>query len=86
MGVSPDDLSTQCKFAEKLKLPFPLIADHSKKICDAYGVSWALIDRIKRITFVIDGTGVVRDVFTYELRFGKHVTDAKASAKTLVRK
>ena len=29
LGVSMDDLSTQKKFADSLKLPFPLLADPS---------------------------------------------------------
>ena len=69
IGVSPDDEKTQKKFEIKYKLPFPLIADHEHKITNAYGV-WdmkKLFGReymgILRTTFVIDGKGIIRNIF-----------------------
>src|SRR5512133_1493922 len=38
VGVSADNEKSHKSFAEKYSLPFPLIADTSKKILDAYGV------------------------------------------------
>src|SRR4051794_37792474 len=32
VGVSTDDHDTQCRFAESLGAPFPLIGDHDKRI------------------------------------------------------
>jgi peroxiredoxin Q/BCP len=70
IGVSPDDESTQKKFEIKYKLPFPLIADTSHDILEKYGV-WGqkkLFGReymgVLRTTFVIDGKGVIRKIFT----------------------
>src|SRR5262249_48627820 len=38
LGISADDLETQTKFAESLKVPFPLIADPEGVAVNAYGV------------------------------------------------
>jgi peroxiredoxin Q/BCP len=56
LGVSTDDVATQKKFADSLKLPFPLLADSDKKMAAAYGV---LVDEgyADRVTFVIDKAG-----------------------------
>ncbi len=63
LGVSPDSVKSHAKFAEKFKLPFPLLADEGHKIADAYGM-WVeknMYGRkymgVERSTFVIDGTG-----------------------------
>ncbi|MEM1108448.1 MAG: thioredoxin-dependent thiol peroxidase [Planctomycetota bacterium] len=37
-GVSPDDVKSHAKFAEKQSLNFPLLADPEQKICTKYGV------------------------------------------------
>jgi peroxiredoxin Q/BCP len=55
LGVSLDDLETQTKFAESLKLPFPLLSDKGGKAATAYGVKGAMW--ANRTTFVIDETG-----------------------------
>ena len=38
LGVSPDTAKDQKKFVDKFDLPFTLVADADKKICNAYGV------------------------------------------------
>ena len=59
LGVSTDDLDTQKKFAESLKLPFPLLADPGGKTAKAYGALMAERPMANRITFVIDKEGNV---------------------------
>jgi len=69
LGVSPDDTKSHMKFATKYSLPFPLLADTERKVCDAYGV-WgekSLYGRkflgVTRATFVIDTEGKVAHVW-----------------------
>ena len=69
IGVSPDSVKSHQKFAEKHKLPFTLVADTEKTVCQSYGV-WqekTMYGRtsmgVVRSTFVIDGKGVIRQVF-----------------------
>ena len=38
LGVSPQDVKSKAKFAEKYDLTFPVLADDDAKICDKYGV------------------------------------------------
>jgi thioredoxin-dependent peroxiredoxin len=52
LGVSPDDVATHKRFAESLKLTFPLVSDPGGKIQAQYGSG--------RIAFLIDKQGVVR--------------------------
>lgn len=67
-GVSADGVKSHLKFIEKKQLPYPLIADEDKKICEAYGV-WTLKSfmgkkfmGIERTTFVIGEDGRIAAV------------------------
>jgi peroxiredoxin Q/BCP len=69
VGVSPDDTKSHQKFATKFSLPFPLLADTGRQVCDAYGV-WgekSLYGRkfmgVTRATFLIDTEGKVARVW-----------------------
>jgi len=69
IGVSPDAVKSHLKFATKYELPFTLLADTEKAVCESYGV-WqekSMYGKksmgVVRSTFVIDGEGVVRKVF-----------------------
>ena len=63
IGVSPDTPASHKKFAEKYELPFTLVADPEKTVCQSYGV-WKEKNMygkksmgVERTTFVIDGDG-----------------------------
>ena len=61
LGVSLDSLDTQTRFAESLKLPFPLLSDKGGAAARAYGVKgllWA-----NRTTFVINEEGRITAIF-----------------------
>jgi len=60
LGVSMDDLATQTKFAESLKVPFPLLSDEKGEVAKAYGVAGD--GYAKRVTFVIGKDGRVSNV------------------------
>ena len=62
LGVSADDSVSHKAFAEKLHLPFSLLADPNKTIITAYGVKMPLLGFAKRVTFLIDRQGLVRKV------------------------
>lgn len=69
LGISPDDVSSHAKFAEKFALPFPLLADTDHAVAEAYGV-WKEKNNygrkymgIERTTFVIDAKGDIAKVF-----------------------
>lgn len=69
IGVSPDSIGSHQKFAAKFELPFTLISDTDKQICEEYGV-WqekSMYGRkymgVARTTFVIDKKGKIAHVF-----------------------
>jgi len=62
LGVSMDDLDTQKRFAQSLKLPFPLLADPKGDVARAYGVEGPGGAYAERVTFVIDEHGNVTKV------------------------
>ncbi|MCU0474080.1 MAG: thioredoxin-dependent thiol peroxidase [Bacteroidales bacterium] len=70
VGVSMDSEKSHKSFAGKYSLPFPLIADTSKKILNDYGV-WrekSLYGKtflgIVRTTFIIDEKGIIEKVIS----------------------
>ena len=60
LGVSVQPQSSKQKFAAKLGLNFPILADEKKEVAKAYGVMGPLGMHSRRATFVIDKSGVVR--------------------------
>jgi len=69
LGVSPDSSASHDKFISKFNLPFTLIPDEDKKICQAYGV-WVEKSMygkkymgVARTTFIIGKDGRIARVF-----------------------
>jgi peroxiredoxin Q/BCP len=69
VGISPDPVEKQLKFADKYGLKFPLLADTDHKVAEAWGV-WgekSLYGRkimgIVRSAFVVDEKGKLAGVF-----------------------
>ncbi len=85
IGVSVDSLETQCAFAKSLDATFAMIGDRDKRVSKAFDVLWPIIGKAQRVTFVIDGEGIVRDVFHHEVMVNKHLADVQESVKRLSR-
>lgn len=83
IGISTDDHQTQCKFAADNQLPYALVSDDDASISSLYGVKWPLLNLVRRVTFVIDPMGVVRNVFKYEVAWGRHAPSAVAATKKI---
>ena len=82
IGVSTDDEKSHKKFETKYSLPFPLIADESKDIVEAYGV-WGeknMYGKVymgtMRTTFIIDANGIIKKVI--------NKVDTKASSQQVL--
>jgi len=84
LGVSTDPLDAQCRFAEWAGVPFPLVADTTCSLSKLFGVCWPVIGVAKRVTFVADAAGVVRNVFRHELRVDQHVCDVRRALDALM--
>lgn len=61
-AASTDDPKTNRKFAESLKLDYPILSDPDKKVGKAYGVLIPLIGLPRRWTFFIDREGILRHI------------------------
>jgi thioredoxin-dependent peroxiredoxin len=83
LGVSSDSQQSHRAFAEKYRLPFPLLADTGAAVRKLYRVPKSLGVLPGRVTFVIDKQGVIRHVFNSQLNPAKHVAEAIQVLKTL---
>ncbi|MEJ1239914.1 thioredoxin-dependent thiol peroxidase [Chryseolinea sp. T2] len=83
LGISSDDEKSHRKFADKEKLPFPLLADTDKVVHDKYG-TWgekSMYGRkfmgTLRTTFVIDEKGKIEEIISK--------VDTKAHTKQILK-
>ena len=88
IGVSKDTLAKHAKFREKHSLSVVLAADEDGKTCEAFGV-WVeknMYGRkymgIERATFLIDGKGVIRNIWR-KVKVKGHVEAVLEAAETL---
>ncbi len=88
IGVSKDSVKSHDKFKEKYCLPFTLGADEDGSVCEAYGV-WVEKSMygkkymgIQRATFLIDGKGVLRNVWP-KVSVDGHAKEVLEAAKAL---
>jgi len=70
LGVSPDSIESHQKFAAKYKLPFSLLSDEKREVCEKYGV-WqekSMYGKkymgVVRTTFIIDQKGTIKKIFS----------------------
>jgi peroxiredoxin Q/BCP len=83
LGISSDSVESHASFAGKHRLPMTLLSDPKGAVRKQYGVKATLGLLDGRVTFVIDSDGVVRHVFSSQLRFGKHVDEALGVVRSL---
>ena len=69
LGISPDTPKAQKKFEEKFDLPFTLLGDADKTVCNAYGVIQEKnmygkkVMGVARTTFIIGPDGKIKHIF-----------------------
>ncbi len=69
LGISADSSDKQKRFQDKYDLPYTLLSDTDKKICEAFGVIkeknmyGKKVMGIARTTFVIGPDGRIKHVF-----------------------
>lgn len=86
LGVSKDNVKSHKKFAEKFKLPFPLLADTEHVVAEKYGV-WKLkkfMGReymgMERSSFLIDEDGNIAKVYE-TVKPADHAGEVKGDVK-----
>ncbi len=82
-GVSGDDIASHQRFAQRHKLPFPLLVDTGNHVRQAFGVPSVLGLLPGRVTYVIDAEGVIRHVFNNLLDGPAHRREALQALQLL---
>ena len=82
-GVSGDDAASHQRFAQRHGLPFPLLVDRGNQLRRAFGVPNSLLVVPGRVTYLIDGSGVIRHVFNNLLDGAAHGADALKALQQL---
>jgi len=85
VGISTDDMPTQCKFSGEVRTPFPLVPDPDKTICRAYDVLRPILRVARRITYVIGPDLKVAAVFQHEFMVRRHRDDVLAFVDMIYR-
>jgi peroxiredoxin Q/BCP len=83
LGVSPDAAESHARFAEKYRIPFPLLSDPDRSVMEAYG-AWG-----EKTSYGRKTTGVIRSTVWIgpDGRVRRHwprVTDAEAHPKEVL--
>ena len=88
VGASPDPVKKHDKFRQKYELTFPLLADESKEILEAYGV-WVEKSMygkkylgVERTTFLIGADGRIAQVWR-KVKVPGHAEEVLAAARKL---
>ncbi len=84
-GVSADDAASHQRFASRHRLPFPLLVDQGNQLRRAFGVPSVLGLLPGRVTYVIDGQGVIRHVFNNLLDGAAHRREAIQALQRLAK-
>lgn len=84
VGVSTDTWATQGAFAKELGLEFPLLSDWPNgRTVAAFGVQREQGPTARRVTFVFDAGGVLREVIDDERSMEAHPEGALAAVRRI---
>lgn len=83
IGISGDSLQSHEAFVRQYKLPFILLSDSDGSARQAYQVKKSLGFIPGRVSFVIDKQGIIRHIFSSQVRATAHVDEALAVLKSL---
>lgn len=87
-GISTDSLESHEKFKKKMAFPFELLSDPDQKVCKLYDViqEKSMYGKkymgVERSTFLIDGTGVLRQEWR-KVKVDGHAAAVVAAVKAL---
>lgn len=88
VGISRDSVASHDKFKAKHDLNFTLASDEDGRVCEAFGV-WVEKNMygkkymgIERATFLVDGDGVIRNIWR-KVKVSGHAAAVLDAAQTL---
>ena len=85
IGVSSDSVASHRRFAQRQDLPFLLLSDRAGAVRQLYGVEQTLGIVPGRVTYVIDPAGVVRHIYSSQLRVLRHPREALEAVRGIER-
>ncbi|HET7295656.1 MAG TPA: peroxiredoxin [Gemmatimonadales bacterium] len=83
VGVSSDSVASHRRFAQHHDLPFLLLSDRGGVVRELYGVEQTLGILPGRVTFVIDTAGIVRHIYSSQLRVIRHSRESLEAVRGL---
>jgi thioredoxin-dependent peroxiredoxin len=85
IGISYDDSGSQSKFKSLNKLPYHLISDRNKTLAHKYDVTrfGGFLPFVKRVTYVIDKSGAIRNVIHREFNVSNHLVEVRKTLHTI---
>ena len=83
VGVSSDSVASHRRFAQHHELPFLLLSDRGGAVRKLYGVEQTLGILPGRVTYVIDTAGIVRHIYSSQLRARRHSRESLDAARAL---
>jgi peroxiredoxin Q/BCP len=76
IGISADSAESHTKFAAKHNLPFALLSDEDGALRSAFAVKKSMGILPGRVTYVIDPEGIVRKIFSSQMRATRHIQES----------
>lgn len=83
VGVSSDSVASHRRFAKSERLTFHLLSDRDGELRRLYGVDKTLGIFPGRVTFVIDGGGIVRHIYSSQIMPTRHPHEALEAVQAL---
>ena len=83
VGVSADSVASHRRFAQHHELPFLLLSDRGGTVRNVYGVERTLGILPGRVTYVIDTAGIVRHIYSSQLRAKRHTRESLDAVRAL---
>jgi peroxiredoxin Q/BCP len=78
IGISSDNTRSHALFADKYRLPYPLLSDINGKVRKLFGVPTNLFGLIPgRVTYVVHKDGSIVEVINSQINIGLHVKRAQ---------
>lgn len=82
LGISTDSVESNRKFAELQGFRFKLLCDVERSVSKSYGVL-SESGTAERVTFVIDGNGIIRKILRNIRPAERHADEALAAVKEI---
>jgi thioredoxin-dependent peroxiredoxin len=84
VGISSDNTQSHALFADKYRLPYPLLSDENGDVRKLFGVPTNLFGLIPgRVTYIVNKAGGIVEVINSQVNIGLHIKRAKEVLKKL---